>query len=133
KQILVIIDKTDKIGIDGVKKELEIEGIAAKTVEKLLSIYSYNSTNDKVIDHLRSILSKSPIGMEGISELEYVFNFIKGSSNSDLQSKITIDLTLARGLEYYTGTIFEVKAPEEVKIGSIGGGGRYDDLTGLFG
>ncbi len=129
KQILVIIDKTDKIGIDGVKEELFKE-ISSEKLEKLLQIYSFKGANDETLNFLKQFLVKSEIGMRGVSELEYVIN---QSSIGNLPSKINIDLTLARGLEYYTGIIFEAKAPAEVKLGSIGGGGRYDDLTGLFG
>jgi histidyl-tRNA synthetase len=129
KQILVIIDKTDKIGIDGMKEELFKE-ISSEKLEKLLQIYSFKGANDETLNFLKQFLVKSEIGMQGVSELEYVIN---QSLTDNLTSKINIDLTLARGLEYYTGIIFEAKAPATVKIGSIGGGGRYDDLTGLFG
>ncbi len=131
KKILVIIDKTDKIGLDGVKEELSKEDIAIEKLEKLLEVYSFNDSNEKTLAFLKNFLANSETGLEGISELEFVINHINQSAN--LQSKINIDLTLARGLEYYTGIIFEAKAPVHVKIGSIGGGGRYDDLTGLFG
>jgi histidyl-tRNA synthetase len=130
KQILIIIDKTDKIGIGGVKDELLKEEIAIEKLEKLLDVYSFKDSNEKTLDFLKNFLSTSEVGLQGVSELQFVIN---QSSIANLQSKINIDLTLARGLEYYTGIIFEAKAPAEVKMGSIGGGGRYDDLTGLFG
>ncbi len=133
KQILVIIDKTDKIGLSEVKEELVKEEIEIEKLEKLLNIYSFKDSNENTLAFLRDFLAESEIGLQGVSELEFVLNHINQSAIANLQSKIKIDLTLARGLEYYTGIIFEAKAPAQVKIGSIGGGGRYDDLTGLFG
>jgi histidyl-tRNA synthetase len=130
KQILVIIDKTDKIGISGIKEELSKEDIATEKLEKLLNVYSFKDTNQNTLDFLKIFLDRSKIGLQGVSELEFIIN---QSTIVNLQSKLNIDLTLARGLEYYTGIIFEAKAPAKIKIGSIGGGGRYDDLTGLFG
>ena len=129
KEILVIIDKTDKIGNTGVKEELTKENIAIEKLEKLLAVYSFAGTNDEKITFLKTFLEKSKVGIEGIEEIEHLIK----SAIGNLKSKINIDLTLARGLNYYTGIIFEAKAPETVKMGSIGGGGRYDDLTGLFG
>ncbi len=133
KQIFVIIDKTDKIGITGVREELLKEDIAKEKLEKLLQVYSFKDTNEKSLIFLKKFLANSEIGLQGVLELEFVINHINQSAIANLKSKISIDLTLARGLEYYTGIIFEAKAPTQVKIGSIGGGGRYDDLTGLFG
>ena len=132
KKILVIIDKTDKIGVDGVKKELTKEDIASENLEMLLKIYSLEGTNQEKIKYLKDLLKPSKQGLNGIAEIEFVLNFLKQSKISGLKSQIYLDLTLARGLEYYTGIIYEVKALN-VQIGSIGGGGRYDDLTGLFG
>jgi histidyl-tRNA synthetase len=132
REILVIIDKTDKIGIDGVKTELSAL-INNDQLKQLLSVYSFTETNEKTILFLKDFLKNSAIGTQGVSELEFVINYLNQSAISNLKSEINIDLTLARGLEYYTGIIFEVKAPKHVKMGSIGGGGRYDDLTGLFG
>ena len=131
KQILVIIDKTDKIGIEGVKKELESIDIPAGGLERLLSVYSFNGSGRAAIDYLKEQLAGSATGLQGVQDLEYMFEY---ASNlvPDLAERLRIDLTLARGLEYYTGIIFEARAPERVKIGSIGGGGRYDNLTGLF-
>lgn len=133
KEILVIIDKTDKIGKEGVKEALSKEDIAIDKLQKLIHIYSLEGTVSEKLNHLKHFLVSSAIGMEGIYELEYIHESLYRYGNRDLLSAINLDLTLARGLEYYTGTIFEVRAPEQVSIGSIGGGGRYDNLTGLFG
>lgn len=132
KLILGIIDKTDKIGFEGVKGELLNLGIEPVNLEKLLSAYSMNGSDHVKLSFLKQFLSGSETGLNGVSELEYVYEMISRSA-SGIQSAIHFDFTLARGLEYYTGIIFEVKAPARVKMGSIGGGGRYDDLTGLFG
>ncbi len=128
KQILITIDKLDKIGIEGVRNELDDLNIPIENLNKLLYIYAPVTKNEETIIFLKNILSSSRIGMEGVKELEYIVSTISNS-----QCRVQIDLTLARGLDYYTGIIFEAKAPAEVKMGSIGGGGRYDDLTGLFG
>jgi histidyl-tRNA synthetase len=133
KKILVIIDKTDKIGSENVRQELLNENIAPEKVDQLFSVYNYAAGNEETIDFLKQQLSASAVGLKGVEELSYIVSNVTASGNQLLKSSVHIDLTLARGLEYYTGTIFEVKAPPEVKIGSIGGGGRYDDLTGLFG
>jgi histidyl-tRNA synthetase len=125
KKILVIIDKFDKIGKEGVTEELDKAKIPSG---KLLQVFSFKSSAKETISYLRDFLGNSRVGLEGINDLEYIFD---KSAICNLQFEI--DLTLARGLDYYTGIIFEVRAPEKVKMGSIGGGGRYDDLTGLFG
>ena len=125
KKILVIIDKMDKIGADGVKKELANESIPSDKVDQLFSIYQYAGSNEDTIGFLTQQLDGSATGSKGIEELNFIIRHVKGSAYKDLQTSLKIDLTLARGLEYYTGTIFEVKAPPEVSIGSIGGGGRY--------
>jgi len=120
----VAIDKIDKIGMDDVKDEMrrkEIGEEAISTIEKILKISD--------LDQLKSFFSESETGQKGIEELQTVFNYLK---NIDLTNEIIFDITLARGLSYYTGTIYEVAA-KDVQIGSIGGGGRYDDLTGMFG
>ncbi len=120
----VAIDKLDKIGMDGVKDEMrrkEIGEEAINTIEKILTI------ND--LEELKSFFENSETGRKGIEELQTVFNYLE---KIDLTNEIVFDITLARGLTYYTGTIYEVAA-KDVKIGSIGGGGRYDDLTGMFG
>lgn len=132
KLILNIIDKTDKIGAEGIKGELQKLNIEPVNLEKLLTAYSVTGSGMEKLTFLKEYLSNSQTGLNGVSELEYVYEMI-GRYHHNLQSVINIDLTLARGLEYYTGIIYEVKAPARVKIGSIGGGGRYDDLTGLFG
>lgn len=129
KKILVIIDKTDKIGVSGVREELLKEKVDAKKLEKLMQVYSLKGSTQEKLSSLKNFLKDSATGTEGITDLEYIFT---QPAIENLKSKIEIDLTLARGLEYYTGIIFEAKPPEQVKIGSIGGGGRYDDLTGLF-
>jgi histidyl-tRNA synthetase len=132
KQILIIIDKTDKIGIDGVAEELA-KLIPVEKLERLLLVYSFRGSNEETLAFLKNYLAQSQIGLQGLSELEFVINSVAHAATANLPSKINIDLTLARGLEYYTGIIFEAKAPATVKIGSIGAGGRYNDLTGLFG
>jgi histidyl-tRNA synthetase len=134
--ITIAIDKLDKIGIEKVKEELAGRGITSEqisTIEKYLNI---NGSNKEKIAAIKILLEKTSTGKAGIEELEYILNTIqksKGNPDSLRDQSLIIDFTLARGLNYYTGIIFEAKAPAEVKIGSIGGGGRYDDLTGLFG
>lgn len=123
--IAIAIDKLDKIGIEKVKEELSQRGLTREqtsTIEKYLTI---GGTNEEKLNQVISLLGNSETGKKGIDELKYLL--------ANCPSPLTIDLTLARGLNYYTGIIFEAKAPAEIKIGSIGGGGRYDDLTGLFG
>jgi histidyl-tRNA synthetase len=120
----VAIDKLDKVGIEGVRKEMrerDINDDAIATIEKILAV-------DKLTD-LKAVFENSEIGRKGVEELEEVFYFLK---YSDQTNDIVFDITLARGLSYYTGCIFEVAA-NDIKMGSIGGGGRYDDLTGMFG
>lgn len=126
--ITISIDKLDKIGIEKVKEELLQKGlnnIQVKTIEEYLNI---EGSNQEKISTLKKLIENIPIGKTGIEELEYILNY----SPSQLKNKIIADFTLARGLNYYTGTIFEVTALN-IQMGSIGGGGRYDDLTGLFG
>ncbi|MDX2047677.1 MAG: histidine--tRNA ligase, partial [Chitinophagaceae bacterium] len=128
--ITVAIDKLDKIGIEKVKEELSERGLNKEqisTIEKYLSI---SGSNAEKISQLKTLLGNNEAGKKGIEELEFVIYY---SPLTAQHSPFTIDFTLARGLNYYTGIIFEAKAPAEVKMGSIGGGGRYDDLTGLFG
>ena len=127
--ITVAIDKLDKIGLDNVNKELESKGLGSDKIEMLQPIILLSGNNDSKIIQLKNIISGSEIGRKGIEELEAIFNYLsKINSDADVQ----LDLTLARGLNYYTGAIFEVKS-KDVEIGSITGGGRYDDLTGIFG
>lgn len=128
--ITVAIDKLDKVGIDGVIKELTEKGVSEEALEKINPLFSIHGDTKSKLSQMRTYLSKSEIGLSGIDELEYVLNKVEvlGVKNA----KIEFDVTLARGLNYYTGAIFEVAA-NGVKIGSICGGGRYDDLTGIFG
>jgi len=126
----VAIDKLDKIGLDGVKNELLTKGFTEQDLVKLEPVILLKGTSEEKIKSLKNILADSEIGKNGIEELEKVFSILK---NFNLRNaKVELDITLARGLNYYTGAIFEVKT-HEVAMGSIGGGGRYDDLTGMFG
>ena len=127
--ITVAIDKLDKIGLENVKKELSERGIEEEAIEKLIPILSLCGTSREKLAKMAEIIGGSETGMKGIGEMEQLFDYIE---NSDCGLEIEIDLSLARGLNYYTGAIFEVKA-KEYEIGSICGGGRYDDLTGIFG
>ncbi|MEZ5057849.1 MAG: histidine--tRNA ligase [Saprospiraceae bacterium] len=120
----IAIDKLDKVGEEGVKKEMLEKGITESAVQTILSILKIEQLED-----LKPYFENSETGQTGIAELEKVFDYLNGI---DLNNKVSFDITLARGLNYYTGCIFEVKA-EGVEMGSIGGGGRYDDLTGVFG
>lgn len=127
--ITVAIDKLDKIGIDNVNAELAADGLSAEAIEKLQPIISMSGSNEEKLDVISSLLKDSEIGQKGVEELRYIFGVLK---NIGLENELQFDLTLARGLNYYTGAIFEVKAMD-VQIGSITGGGRYDNLTGIFG
>ena len=127
--ITVAIDKLDKIGIDNVNKELKENGISDEAITKLQPIIALKGSNEDKLNTLQEVLSTSDIGLKGIEETRYILNKL---SSVDIQNEIELDLTLARGLNYYTGAIFEVKALD-VAIGSITGGGRYDNLTGIFG
>lgn len=127
----VALDKLDKIGEDGVKKEMLAKGITEEAIEKASPLFLPQGSNNEQLDRLDGLLKDSEEGKKGLDELRFILETI---SALGLQSaKLSIDVTLARGLNYYTGAIFEVAAPEGVKMGSIGGGGRYDDLTGIFG
>lgn len=128
--ITVAIDKLDKIGAEGVIKELREKEIPDSAIDKIKPLFELKGNNSEIIEVMKKMLSNSEIGIKGIEELEYVFEKINllGLENAVLE----FDVTLARGLNYYTGAIFEVKA-NNVSIGSICGGGRYDDLTGIFG
>ena len=126
--ITVAIDKLDKIGLDKVNEELMAAGLSAEQVETLQPIISLSGTNADKIATMRQVLAASEVGLKGCDELEFVLNALGDS----LKNVLELDLTLARGLNYYTGCIFEVKALD-VEIGSITGGGRYDNLTGIFG
>ena len=126
--ITVAIDKLDKVGLDKVNEELLAAGLSAQQVETLQPIISLSGTNADKIATMRQVLTASEVGLKGCDELEFVLNALGDS----LKNELELDLTLARGLNYYTGCIFEVKALD-VEIGSITGGGRYDNLTGIFG
>ncbi len=126
----VAIDKLDKIGLDGVKKELLEKGFDEKDLNTLEPIILLSGTNEEKINSLKTVLGNSEVGRKGIEELEDVFSYFETFQLN--KAKLILDITLARGLNYYTGAIFEVKT-NEVAMGSIGGGGRYDDLTGMFG
>lgn len=127
--ITVAIDKIDKIGIENVKAELSERGISEESIERLIPILEINGSTQERIAALSEILKEVETGAKGVSELEEV---ISGINNLGLKANIELDVSLARGLNYYTGTIIEVKA-KDVAIGSITGGGRYDNLTGVFG
>ncbi len=127
--ITVAIDKLDKIGLDNVNKEMLEKGIPQEAIDTLQPIILLSGTNSEKLNKLKEVLSASEIGMKGIDELETVFNYL---NDLDVNTEVELDLTLARGLNYYTGAIFEVKS-KDMEFGSITGGGRYDDLTGIFG
>lgn len=127
--ITVAIDKLDKIGIDGVNKELAANGVQASSIEKLQPLLSFKGNDKEKLEFLKKLLASSEIGLKGIAELEYVL----GQKYDLKDAKLELDITLARGLNYYTGAIFEVKANAGSLSSSITGGGRYDDLTGIFG
>ncbi|WP_461630381.1 histidine--tRNA ligase [Labilibaculum euxinus] len=127
--ITVAIDKLDKIGLENVNKELADKGISQEAIDTLQPIILLSGSNSDKLAKLKELLSSSEIGMKGIEELETVFTYL---SQLDVQIEVELDLTLARGLNYYTGAIFEVKS-KDMEFGSITGGGRYDDLTGIFG
>lgn len=127
--ITVAIDKLDKIGLDKVNDELRAVGLSEEAVEKLQPIIALSGSNEEKLETMRRVLAESETGLKGVEEVAFVLETLK---NSQLHNEIELDLTLARGLNYYTGCIFEVKALD-VQIGSITGGGRYDNLTGIFG
>lgn len=127
--ITVALDKLDKIGKEKVKEELEFKGISRKAIDRLEPILEMKGNRYDKTTSLQQILASSNEGIQGISEIETIFDLIQ---HTNIQNEMEFDLTLARGLNYYTGTIIEVKA-KDIEIGSICGGGRYDDLTGIFG
>jgi histidyl-tRNA synthetase len=126
----IAIDKLDKIGVDGVEKELREKGFKDDQLKVINSVLNISGSNEEKLTQLRGILSASEIAIKGIEEVQYILTRV--SSVGLERAKLELDLTLARGLNYYTGAIFEVKA-NGVQMGSICGGGRYDDLTGIFG
>ena len=126
--ITVAIDKLDKIGLDAVNEELRKVGIAEDAIEKLQPIIKLEGGNDDKLQTIKEVLTSSEVGLKGVEECQFILDALQGTLDNEIQ----LDLTLARGLNYYTGAIFEVKALD-VQIGSITGGGRYDNLTGIFG
>ena len=127
--ITVAIDKLDKIGLDNVNQELREDGLSDEQIEKLQPIISLEGSNDEKLNTIAEVLAASETGLKGVEETRFILDTLKSLG---LKNEIQLDLTLARGLNYYTGAIFEVKALD-VQIGSITGGGRYDNLTGIFG
>lgn len=127
--ITVAIDKLDKIGLDNVNAELASKGIPQEAIDKLQPIILLSGSNEEKLATLKNVLAASETGLKGVEESQFILKTIAGLG---IQSEVELDLTLARGLNYYTGAIFEVKALD-VQIGSISGGGRYDNLTGVFG
>ena len=124
--ITIAIDKLDKIGLEKVKEELAQRGLNAGQVKIIENYLAISGSNEEKLLQAKHLLGSIDAGKQGIDEIEFLCSHKKNIN-------LVIDLTLARGLNYYTGTIFEAKAPAEINMGSIGGGGRYDDLTGLFG
>ena len=127
--ITVAIDKLDKIGLDKVNEELRADGISEEAIAKLQPVITLSGTNEEKLQTMENFLSASEIGMKGIEELRFILD---ACDKVELKNELQLDLTLARGLNYYTGAIFEVKALD-TPMGSITGGGRYDNLTGIFG
>ena len=127
--ITVAIDKLDKIGLEAVNEELANDGISSEAIDKLQPIITLSGTNDEKLKVISEVLAESEVGLKGVEETRFILNTL---GKCGLNNEIQLDLTLARGLNYYTGAIFEVKALD-VQIGSITGGGRYDNLTGIFG
>lgn len=127
--ITVAIDKLDKIGLENVNAELAANGISAEAIEMLQPIINLSGSNSEKLATMKQVLANSEIGLKGVEESEFILSTLE---KLGLKNEIELDLTLARGLNYYTGAIFEVKALD-VQIGSITGGGRYDNLTGIFG
>ena len=127
--ITVAIDKLDKIGLDGVNKEMESKGVAITAIEQLQPIIQLSGSNKEKLVKLKELLKTSEIGLKGVEEMSSIFSYLE---LLHINNEVELDLTLARGLNYYTGSIFEVKALD-AQMGSITGGGRYDDLTGIFG
>jgi histidyl-tRNA synthetase len=125
--ITVAIDKLDKIGIDNVNQELREDGLSEEQIQKLQPIIMLEGTNEEKLNTIAEVLASSETGLKGVEETKYILGFL-----TSLNNEIQLDLTLARGLSYYTGAIFEVKALD-TPMGSISGGGRYDNLTGIFG
>ncbi|MCF8321088.1 MAG: histidine--tRNA ligase [Flavobacterium sp.] len=127
----VALDKLDKIGQDGVKTEMLEKGISEAAIQKVQPLFNFTGTISEKIQKLATLLASSSEGMKGIEELKFICEAVAELGLN--KANLDLDVTLARGLNYYTGAIFEVAPPKEISMGSIGGGGRYDDLTGIFG
>ncbi len=127
----VALDKLDKIGEEGVKNEMLEKGLTAEAIQKVQPLFNFTGSTNEKLDKLSELLATSPEGIKGVEELRFICDNVLALGMG--KSELDLDVTLARGLNYYTGAIFEVAAPKEVALGSIGGGGRYDDLTGIFG
>jgi histidyl-tRNA synthetase len=128
--ITVSLDKLDKIGVEKVKLELTAKGISNEAIEKLEPLFLFTGSNEDKINLLNDFLKDSEVGLQGLNEMTFICDCIKDLGLRT--AKLSININLARGLDYYTGAIFEVKT-NEIELGSIGGGGRYDNLTGVFG
>ena len=128
--ITLALDKLDKIGVQKVKEEMRSKGVSDQAVTKMNPLFEFSGTNENKLNQLNLFLSNSNVGMKGVEELRFVLNILDDLGLE--KAKLELDVTLARGINYYTGAIFEVKA-NKVQFGSIGGGGRYDDLTSMFG
>ena len=127
----VALDKLDKIGAEGVTNEMLSKGISENAIEKVQPLFNFNGSNQEKLNQLQEMLAESEEGIKGVEDLRFIVDNVEALG---LQSaNLDLDVTLARGLNYYTGAIYEVSAPKGVSMGSIGGGGRYDDLTGIFG
>ncbi|WP_422860189.1 histidine--tRNA ligase [Flagellimonas sp. S174] len=127
----IALDKLDKIGEQAVKAEMIKKGISESAIAKATPLFGMVGTNEEKLEILKGLLSESELGTEGVEEVKTILTYVEGLGLTS--ASLQLDVTLARGLNYYTGAIFEVAAPATVKMGSIGGGGRYDDLTGIFG
>ena len=127
--ITIAMDKLEKIGLDAVNEELRNDGVAEASIEKLQPFFHLSGDNDEKLRALEEIMAQSEVGTKGVEEMRYILEHLK---TMEIENEVQLDLTLARGLNYYTGAIFEVKA-KDVQIGSITGGGRYDNLTGILG
>ncbi len=133
KDVTIAIDKLDKQGLEKVKAELQSRGLTAEQTRLIERYLTISGSNEEKLQALIQLTGHTEEGKQGIEDLQYILRYLDTFPHHDRPPALILDPTLARGLDYYTGIIFEVKAPSEVQIGSIGGGGRYDDLTGLFG
>jgi len=131
-EITIALDKLDKVGWDGVTKELLQRGISQQGIDAIESVINIKGSNEEKLTALEAAMQQSETGLKGIAELRQTLGYYNTLRSADWQGQVVVDISLARGLNYYTGVIVEVTT-DAVKMGSIGGGGRYDDLTGLFG